>query len=237
MNKLAGALAALTLAACSPQTAEKKEAAAPPVEKAAASGVRNTAPAGAYAIDLAHTSVTFRVSHLGLSRYTARFTGVDAKLNFDPANPSAMSVEATIDPKSIETDYPLDEPDFDKQLTGPDWLDAARFPQITFRSTAVETTGPNTAKVTGDFTLRGVTKPVTLDVTFNGGYAATDMDPAGSRIGFSAQGAIKRSDFGLTAGIPAPGTNFGVGDEVEIFIETEFTQPRAGAAPPAKPAA
>jgi polyisoprenoid-binding protein YceI len=240
MNKLAWALAALTLAACSQQTAEKKEApAAPPAEKAAAPAVQNTAPGGPYTLDKTHASVTFRVNHLGMSRYTARFTEIDGKLNFDPANPSAMSVEASVNPASIETDFPLDKPDFDKELAGPSWLDAGKFPTITFKSTAVELTGPNTAKVTGDFTLHGVTKPLVLDATFNGGYAANDIDPAGSRIGFSAQGKIKRSDFGVSMGIPAPGTNFGVGDEVEIFIEAEFTQPRAAGAtaPAAKPAA
>lgn len=238
MTKFAWALAALTLAACSQQPAEKKEAAAPATtEKAAATAVQSTAPAGSYTLDKTHASVTFRVNHLGMSRYTARFTGIDGKLNFDPANPSAMSIEASVDPRSIETDFPLDEPDFDKELAGPSWLDAAKFPQITFKSTAVEPTGPNTAKVTGDFTLHGVTRPLTLDATFNGGYAANDMDPAGSRIGFSAEGRIKRSDFGVSMGVPAPGSNFGVGDEVEIFIEAEFTQPRAaGAAPAAKPA-
>lgn len=239
MNKLAWALAALTLAACSQQTAEKNDAAAPaPADKAtpAAAAVQNTAPAGQYALDKTHASVTFRVNHLGMSRYTARFTDIDGKLNFDPANPAAMSVEATIDPKSIETDFPLDEPDFDEVLAGPQWLDAAKFPQITFKSTAVETTGPNTAKVTGDLTLHGVTKPLTLDVTFNGGYAGNDIDPGGSRIGFSAEGKLKRSDYGVSMGVPAPGTTFGVGDEVELFIEAEFIRLRDGAAPAAKPA-
>lgn len=228
MNKLAWALAALSLAACSQQPAEKTKAASPAAPNAppAAAAAQNTAPAGAYALDKTHASVTFRVNHLGMSRYTARFTGIDGKLNFDPANPAAMTVEASVDPKSIETDFPLDEPDFDAVLAGPEWLDAAKFPQITFRSTAVETTGPNTAKVTGDFTLHGVTKPLTLDTTFNGGYAPNDIDPGGSRIGFSAQGKIKRSDFGVSMGIPAPGSTFGVGDEVEIFIEAEFTRPR-----------
>ena len=231
MKRAAWAFAALTVAACSqPQT--DKKAPEPPAEPAAAApAVQNTAPPGAYRLDDTHASVTFRVNHLGLSRYTARFTDIDGKLNFDPANPAAMTVEASVDPKSIETDFPLDEPDFDAELAGPQWLDAAKFPAITFKSTRVEPTGANTAKVTGDFTLHGVTRPLTLDATFNGGYAAGGMDPAGARIGFSAQGKIKRSDFGVSYGIPSPGTNLGVGDEVEILIETEFTQPG-----PAKPA-
>jgi polyisoprenoid-binding protein YceI len=224
MKRAAWAFAALTVVACSQPPAEKK-AAEPPAPTAAAPAVQNTAPAGEYKLDNTHASVTFRVNHLGLSHYTARFTDIAGKLNFDPANPAAMSVEATVDPKSLETDFPLDEPDFDAELAGPKWLDAAKFPTITFKSTKVEPTGANTAKVTGDFTLHGITKPLTLDVTFNGGYAAGGMDPSGARIGFSAKGEIKRSEFGIAYGVPAAGTNFGVSDEVEIIIEAEFTRP------------
>ncbi|CAN7324839.1 YceI family protein [Phenylobacterium sp. LjRoot164] len=231
MKRAAWAFAALTVAACSQSPAEKK-AAEPPAPTAAAPAAQNTAPPGEYKLDNTHASVTFRVNHLGLSRYTARFTDIAGKLNFDPANPAAMTVEATVDPKSLETDFPLDEPDFDAELAGPKWLDAGKFPTIAFKSTKVELTGANTAKVTGDFTLHGVTRPLTLDVTFNGGYAAGGMDPSGARIGFSAKGEIKRSDFGIAYGVPAPGTNFGVSDAVEIIIEAEFTQPG-----PAKPAA
>lgn len=228
-------LATAGAVACSPQPAEKAVPSAPAA--AAPAAVTNTALPGPYIIDPDHTSVTFRVNHLGLSNYTARFTKVDADLQFDPSNPSAMSVSATIDPRSLETDYSKpDTVDFDAELAGPSWLDAAKFPQITFKSTRVEPTGANTAKVTGDLGLHGVTKPLTLDVTFNGGLAPNAMDPAGSRIGFSARGALKRSDFGVTYGIPAPGSNFGVGDEVEVIIETEFTQvPPPGAAPAPAP--
>ncbi|MCX7586824.1 YceI family protein [Phenylobacterium sp. 58.2.17] len=234
MKRAAWAFTALAVAACSQPQAEKKAAEPPPsTSTAVAPTVQNTAPPGEYKLDNTHASVTFRVDHLGLSRYTARFTDIAGKLNFDPANPAAMSVEATVDPKSLETDFPLDKPDFDAELTGPQWLDAAKFPAITFKSTKVEPTGANTAKVTGDFTLHGVTRPLTLDATFNGGYAAGGMDPSGARIGFSAQGKIKRSDFGVSYGVPAPGTHFGVGDEVEILIETEFTQPGPAAAKPA----
>ena len=235
MKRAAWAFTALAVAACSQPQAEKKAAESPAsAPTAAAPAVQNTAPPGEYKLDNTHASVTFRVDHLGLSRYTARFTDIAGQLNFDPANPAAMSVEATVDPKSLETDFPLDKPDFDAELAGPQWLDAAKFPTITFKSTKVEPTGANTAKVTGDFTLHGVTRPLTLDATFNGGYAAGGMDPSGARIGFSAQGKIKRSDFGVSYGVPAPGTHFGVGDEVEILIETEFTQPGPdGAAKPA----
>lgn len=227
MNKLAWAALALSLAACSQPAADNaSQAKAPPAAPAAE--VKSTATAGVYDLDKTHASVTFRVDHLGMSRYTARFTGIDGRLNFDPANPAAMSVEASVDTGSIKTDYPNPTPNFDAELAGPNWLDAARFPKITFKSTAVEPTGPNTAKVTGDFTLHGVTRPLVLDVTFNGGYDGAPMDP-GSRIGFSAQGKLKRSDFGVSYGVPQPGSTFGVGDEVEIQIEAEFTKPKPAA--------
>jgi polyisoprenoid-binding protein YceI len=181
--------------------------------------------AGAYALDKTHGSLLFRVNHLGFSHYTARFTRFDAQLQFDPAKPEAMHVSATVDPTSIQTDYPLPKPNFDKDLQSKSWLDTAAFPKMTFESTSVQKTGANTARVTGNLTLHGVTHPVSLDVTYNGGYAAMNMDPAGSRIGFSARGTLKRSDFGVSFGIPAPGTMLGVGNDVEVIIEAEFIKP------------
>lgn len=213
-------------AACSPQpkaTSEPKAAAAGPAEAQAPAD----APAGQYFMDPAHTSINFRLSHMGLSHYTARFTKADGTLTFDPANPAAQSVSATIDATSLQTNYP--DPaklDFDAQVEK-EFLDAAHFPTITFKSTKVEPTGPKTAKVTGDLTLHGVTKPVVLEATFNGGYKPNAMDPLGARVGFSAKGAFKRSDFGITFGIPAPGTTMGVGDDVEVIIETELTSKKA----------
>ena len=112
------------------------------------------------------------------------------------------------------------------------FLDAAGFPAITFKSTKVEPTGANTANVTGDLTLHGVTKPVVLAVTFNGGYAPNAYD--GARIGFSAKGAFRRSDFGVGAGLPAPGSNMGVGDQVNVIIETEFGMGKPTAPAPAQ---
>jgi len=183
--------------------------------------------AGTYTLDRAHASLTFRVNHMGLSRYTARFTGLDAELTLDPKDPARSRVTATVDPRSLETDYPNPAPDFDKELQGPAWLDAAQFTAIRFTSTKVETTGPYTARVTGDLSLHGITQPVVMDVTFNGSQAGHPMDPAKVRIGFSAKGTLKRSLFWISYGIPAPGTTMGVGDTVEFMIESEFIQPKA----------
>ena len=188
-------------------------------------------PAGSYTLDRNHASLIFRISHLGFSHYTARFTRFDATLELDPAHPATSSVTATIDPTSIETDNPDPTLDFDHQLQNQDWLNTAQFPHMTFRSTRLELTGPDTARVLGELDLHGVTREVIMDVTFNGGYASHPLDPSGARIGFSAHGSLKRSEFGIAEGIPPPGSTFGVGDDVEILIEAEFTLPAPAAAP------
>ena len=179
-------------------------------------------PAGAYKLDPAHASLVFTVNHLGFSHYTGQFTRFSAEMTLDPANPAAAQLTATIDPASLSIPSPPEG--FVAELTGDKWINAAAFPQMIFKSTGVALTGPNTADVTGDFTLRGVTKPVTLAMTFNGGYAGHAQDPH-ARVGFSATGVLKRSDYGIDFGIPAPGSTMGVSDEVTIAIETEFTGP------------
>lgn len=183
--------------------------------------------AGNFKTDLGHSRLSFRVSHLGFSHYTAFFRDFDADLAFDPEHPENMKVTATIQVASVETMYPDPAVDFNAVLAGADLLDAATYPEITFTSTAVALTGANTADVTGDLTLHGVTKPMTLAVTYNGGYGAFPMDPGGARIGFSATGSLLRSDFGIDFGVPVPGSSFGVGDAVEIILETELLNPDA----------
>jgi polyisoprenoid-binding protein YceI len=221
-------IALLGLAACSQQDrqAQDQQVQEQVADQAAlAAGVDPNVPAGAYTLDKAHASLLFRVDHLGFSNYTARFRRFDAKLQFDPANLAQSSVTATIDTGSLETDYPdPTQHDFNAQLTSDQWLDGVKFPQMTYQSTKVEVTGPNTVRVHGDLTLRGVTRPVVLDARFNGGYAGMSLDP-NARIGFSAHGSLKRSEFGISYGIPEPGSKFGVGDEVQIAIEAEFSGP------------
>lgn len=231
-------VALLAVAACSPQPAADKKAdppvvAAPPAN-AGLKPPKADIPAGDYTLDKSHATLVFRVSHLGFSRYTAAFADFDAKLRFDQNNAAASAVEATIDPKSLT--IPSPPAGFLAELTGPQWLSAATYPSIAFKSTKVETTGPDTGKVTGDLTLHGVTKPVVLDVVYNGGYPGHPMDPH-ARVGFSAKGSFKRSDFGMAYGVPAPGTTMGVGDEVEVMIEAEFSGPplATAAANPPKP--
>jgi polyisoprenoid-binding protein YceI len=178
---------------------------------------------GTYKVDPDHTTILFRVSHIGMSNFTAQFRRFDAQLTLDPKAPEMSSVTAEIDVASIDTKV-SSVAGFDQTMAGPGWLDAPAHPKMTFRSTRVLRTGPDTADVTGDFTLKGVTRPVTLKAKFNGGYLPNSFDPAGARIGFSATGTLKRSEFGISYGIPAPGSKMGVSDAVEVIIEAEFTQ-------------
>ena len=109
-------------------------------------------------------------------------------------------------------------------LHGPEWLDAARYPAITFRSRRIVRTGGDGADIEGVFSLHGVSRPLTLKARFNGGYAGNPYDPNG-RIGFSAHAVVRRSDYGITTGLPPPGTHFGVGDDIDVTIEAEFNGP------------
>lgn len=179
-------------------------------------------PAGEYRLDPYHASLIFRVDHLGFSNYTARFTGFDATLELDPANPAGASVTASIDPASLTLDRPPEG--FTETLTGEGWLEAGAFPDITYRSTGIRMTGEDSAIINGELTLHGVTRPVTLEAEFNGGYAGHPMDP-NARIGFSARGTFDRSAFGIDQGIPEAGSKMGVSDAVEVIIEAEFLKP------------
>ncbi|MAF31456.1 MAG: polyisoprenoid-binding protein [Magnetococcales bacterium] len=174
-------------------------------------------PAGIYTLDPTHASITWQVNHLGLSNYTARFTKFTAEVDYNPKNPEESVITASIDPTSIKTDYPYPQKkDFDKKLVeNEDWFNASAFPKIDFKSTKLEMTGEKTAIMTGDLTLLGQTKPVTLNVNFNGAYEAHPFTgkPA---LGFSAKGTLNRSDWGFTTYVP------NIGDEVKLIIETEF---------------
>lgn len=221
---------ALVLAACTPATetaAPAGETATPVAETAAAPADVAYGRAGTYALDPTHASITWKVDHFGLSDYTARFKTFDATLTFNPDDISANSIEVTIDPLSVETDYPGDyvgthqgtpyaswNEDLGKDAK---WLNGVNFPSITFKSTSAAQTSPTTGTVTGDLTFLGVTKPVTLDVTYNG-VAQMPWAPDQDKIGFSARTVIKRSDFGNTTFAP------NIGDEVEVIVEAEFSE-------------
>ncbi len=188
----------------------------------------NNAPAmspvfsGAYKMDKTHASLTWKVQHMGLAYYTARFTDFDIDLNFDAAHPEKSTLVAVINPASVRTDYPYPEKeDFDKVLANDaKWFNAGAFPKITFTATDITLTGDHTGKVTGDLNFLGVTKPVTLNVTLDGSHEKRPFAGVPT-MGFSANTTIKRSDWGLTTYAPSI-----VGDEVQIIIEAEFIKPK-----------
>lgn len=180
------------------------------------------APAGTYVADKPHTSVTWKALHNGLAWYTARFTDVTITVDFNEADVTKSKVNATIEAKSIETDYARtkgakdEDVDFNKDVaTNERFLNAGKYPTITFVSTAITKTGTNTGKMTGNLTLFGVTKPVTLDVTYIG--HRNDPRLQKHKIGFQAVGSIKRSDFN------APALGF-LADETKVEINSEMIQ-------------
>jgi polyisoprenoid-binding protein YceI len=182
-------------------------------------------PAGEYTLDRSHASLLFRVNHLGFSMFTARFVNFDAQLQFDPKNLEQSQLTVEVDATSIETDYPTPETwDFNKQLQDSDWLYTEKYPIMTYKSTKVTVVEDRVMKVDGLLTLKGVTKPVVLNVTLNGGWRGIPQDP-NARVGFSARATLNRSDFNISFGIPGPSMPMGVSDEVDVIIETEFSGP------------
>ncbi|MEO1329488.1 MAG: YceI family protein [Pseudomonadota bacterium] len=194
-----------------------------PLLAAPAAAQSADAPSGAYNLDPTHASVVFKVAHLGLSDYTARFTKFDIALNLDAENPANSTVTATIDPSSVETEYP-GATDFNGEIANDaKFLNAGQFPEITFTSTSVEPTGDNTAKVTGDLSMLGATQPVTLDVVLNGALANHPFakKPA---VGFTATGEFDRTVWGMahltnTLGADGPAI---VSPTVSFEIQAEF---------------
>lgn len=179
----------------------------------------NDMPEGNYAVDLTHASVVWKVSHLGLSDYVARFADFDANIDFDPNDISKSKVTATINPMSIQTAYPnADEKDFDKVLaTEKGWFNAGEFTSIKFASSSIKMTGDTSAVMTGDLTFLGVVKPVELDVNFNGAMLRQPFSGKPT-MGFSAKTVIKRSEWGMSKYVPS------IGDDVEVMIEGEFVK-------------
>ncbi len=180
-------------------------------------------PAGHYTLDETHSTLIFRVSHLGFSFYTGSFSRFDAALDLDPEELERTKLAATIDVSSLVIPAPPEG--FLEELLGPKWLNAKAYPKMTYESRKVTMTGDNTLQVLGDLTLNGKTAPVTLVVTINGGYPGMKGFDPQARAGFSAHGHLNRSDFGVSFGVPEEGSTMGVGDEVEFIIETEFTGP------------
>ncbi len=168
--------------------------------------------AGTYKLDPSHGKITWSVSHLGFSTYQGQFINVAADLTVDPANPSAATLTATVP----LADVAPNSDGLKAHLQTPDFFDTAQFPTATFVATSVvvDADDATEADVTGNLTLRGVTKPVTLEVKFN--QAGPSMGGT-YRLGFDGETTIKRSEYGISFGLP-----MGLGDEVELHIEGEF---------------
>lgn len=166
---------------------------------------------GEWTLDPGHTSVVWRVRHMGLSWYTARFDEAEATLDFDPARPEDASLSAVVEAASVSTG----DADFDETLRGGSWFDAARHPELVFRSTRIEKTGEASGRVHGELTIKGETREVTLETEFYGGV----FNPLEGReaIGFRAETEIDRTEFGVGR---LPGNL--IGDAVRIEIEAEF---------------
>lgn len=162
-----------------------------------------------FTLDPSHTNVYWHASHFGFADSSGRFADVTGTVVLDEAKPETSKVNVVIKTGSVVTGIPK----FDDHLKSKDFFNSEAFPDATFNSTKVEVTGEKTAKVTGDFTLLGITKPVTLDVTLNkvGEHPYLKKQAAG----FSAETTLKRSEFGIEYGLP------GVPDEVKITIQSE----------------
>ena len=190
---------------------------------ARAQEISDYVPAQTFTLDPAHSTVVFRVDHMGLSTFTTSFDKVTGSLTLDPENPAAAELSVQIDPRSLDLPSPAPQGFMDTLMS--DMLfDAAAFPAITFVSDNISLTGEATANIAGTLTLHGVSQPITLDATYNGGYGQQPFEP-NARIGFSATGEISRTAFGMGLGVPAPGTTIGVGDLVTFRIETEWIGP------------
>lgn len=165
---------------------------------------------GDYQLDPEHSAVLFKVGHMGLSLFVGRFQQVDASLSYDPEHPENARVEVIVDTASINVNNEA----FEYSLRGSDWLDVEHFPQAIFRASSIVPAEDNRLIIQGELTFLGVTQPLTVEATYNGG--ALNLLTQRYTLGFSASAKFQRSQFGLTRFIPA------VGDEVQLEIHAEF---------------
>ncbi|NJL71733.1 MAG: polyisoprenoid-binding protein [Candidatus Competibacteraceae bacterium] len=166
------------------------------------------ATAASYEIDAAHSTALFRINHLGFSFTYGTFSEVTGTIAFDAEAPEAAKVDVAIKTASIDTQVTAR----DEHLRGEDFLDAAKYPEMSFKSTAWKKVDDSTFAITGDFTLHGVTKSITVEMKKIGQGKGMKGE---ERIGFEGSFTIKRSDYGMDKMLP------GVGDEVNIVFGTE----------------
>lgn len=168
-------------------------------------------------VDLAHSSVDFWVRHMMVSRAKGTFHNFEASIEADPEDLTTADISFSIDVNSIDTR----NEERDKHLKSADFFDVENHPKITFKSTKIEKTGDSKYDVTGDLTIKGITRPVTFSVTYEG----QGKNPWGAIVaGFSAEGKINRTDFGLTWNTPLETGGVLVGEDVYINLEIEATK-------------
>ena len=167
-------------------------------------------------LDPAHSLAEFKVKHMMISNVKGRFTGLSGTLSLDEADYTHSAVEASIDVATVKTG----DEQRDGHLKSADFFDAEKFPAITFKSTNIDAKGGADYEVTGDFTLHGVTKSITLAVE---DVSQPSKDPWGNqRIGLSATTRISRKDFGLTWNSALEAGGVLVGEDIAISLEVEF---------------
>ena len=193
---------------------------------AAALTVSSFAFASSWDIDSAHAAANFAVKHLAISTVNGTLGAVTGKVELDDKDVTKSKIEATVDVKGINTK----EPKRDDHLRSKDFFEVEKFPNITFKSTKIEKGEGNKLKVTGDLTIKGVTKPVTLDGELTP-EVANPFSKAKTR-GFSGSTSINRKDFGLTWNVALETGGVLVGDDVKINVEAELIKKEAAA--PAK---
>lgn len=165
---------------------------------------------GQYQLDKMHSYLNFKVDHLGLSKIVGRFNDIDATLDFDPNNPEAMKLSGVIAANSID----LNNTDLESTLQEGSWFNSEQYPQIVFDSKTVSQVRDNEFEIEGMLSMRGVTLPIIVVTTFNGG--ADNLITRKYTIGFSATAALKRSDFGMDT------FSAFAGDNIEIELHGEF---------------
>ena len=174
---------------------------------------------GSYVLDPAHGKITWSVDHMGFSTYVGQFTDVSANLDLNVRNPSASKLDALVKTDSVGTFHD----GLNKHLKTADFLHTVKFPTAQFRATGIRLVDRDSAKISGNLTLRGVTKPIIIEADFNqAGINPVDKQYS---LGFDGEAKIKRSDFGINYGLPM------LGDEVTLHLEAEFKlkTPKTGA--------
>lgn len=170
-------------------------------------GAQSSLAGDTFKLDPVHSSLLFKVKHLGVSYSYGRFNSPEGQIVWDSADPTKSTINVSVKTAAIDTDNAKR----DEHLKSPDFFDAKQFPTLSFKSTSVKPSGENKYEVTGDLTVRGVTKPITVTLE----HVGTNSGPRGTKTGFDGQFTINRQDFGV-AYMPQ-----GIGDEVTIFVALE----------------